>query len=137
MSPSHVLYYFSGREAVLELYLKVSGERILADLRELMTQSPEAQIDALARYFFGGRLAGPVEQGLILEMFGQAVHRPRLRDVKAELDRGFKSYLVSLFRQTARRSGLSAEDAGETAYAILSGFITTALQPQRSASTVA
>jgi hypothetical protein len=62
---------------------------------------------------------------VILELYGQAVHRPKLRAIKAELDRRFKANLTSLFRQTPRRAGLSAEDAAERAYALLTGFVTT------------
>jgi AcrR family transcriptional regulator len=124
MSASHVLYYFSGKEAVLELFFRVAGEAILADVHAHHLEPPDAQIDALAAYFFGGRIAGPVEQGVVLELFGQAVHRPALRRIKAELDRRLKADLVALFRRT-RRSGISAEDAAEHAYALLAGFVTT------------
>jgi AcrR family transcriptional regulator len=130
MSPSHVLYYFSGKEAVLELFFRVAGEAILADVQAYRADAPAAQIDALARYFFGGRFAGEVEQGVVLELFGQAVHRPALRRIKAELDRRLKAHLVELFRH-ARRRDVTAEDAAERAYALLAGFVTTSYFDER------
>ncbi len=131
MSPSHLLYYFPGKEAVLELYFRSSGAAMLADLTARVADPPGRQIDALAEYFFGGRLQGRVEQGIVLELFGQAVHRRGLRRIKADFDRRMKAHLTSLFRQTPRAAGVGAEDAAETAFALLVGFIATSYFDER------
>lgn len=125
MSPSHLHYYFTGKEAVLELYLRVAGDTLLADVRAFASDPPDARIDAIAAYFFGGRLAGSVDQGVVLELFGQSVHRPALRRIKAGFDRGMKAHLTDLFRKTPRLAGLRAEDAAESAFALLTGFVAT------------
>jgi len=132
MSPSHLLYYFRGKEAILEFYLRTAGGNILSDVTAQAGDSPESEIAVLADYFFGGgRFKGRVEQGIVLELFGQAVHRPGLRRIKAEFDRHMKSHLAALFRRTPRLAGLAAEDAAETAFALLVGFIATSYFDER------
>jgi AcrR family transcriptional regulator len=131
MSPSHLLYYVPGKEAILELYLRASGASILADVTARVADAPAVQLGALASYFFGGRFAGRVEQGLVLELFGQAVHRRGLKQIKADFDRRMKAHLTGLFRQTPRLPGLSAADAAESAYALLVGFIATSYFDER------
>ncbi len=133
MSPSHLLYYFPGKEAVLEAYFRAAGDAILAAVGARVAAPPEEQIDALAAYFFDDTIAGRVEQGIVLELFGQAVRRPRLEAIKADFDRRLKDYLTALFRQTPRAEGLAASDAAEQALALLVGFIASSYFDERLA----
>jgi len=125
MSPSHLLYYFSGKEAVFEQYARTLADEILGEVLARVADPPEQQIDALADYFFGTLLERRIDQGGVLELFGQAVHRPTLRRIKADFDRRMKAHLTVLFRQTPGRGGLGAEDAAELAFALLVGFYAT------------
>lgn len=133
MSPSHLHYYFPGKEAVLEAYFRAAGDAMLAAVGARVAAPPEEQIDALASYFFGDTIAGRVEQGIVLELFGQAVRRPRLEAIKATFDRRLKDYLTALFRQTPRLDGLAPSDAAESALALLVGFIASSYFDERLA----
>jgi AcrR family transcriptional regulator len=123
MSPSHLLYYFPGKDAILEEYFADVAGRIVDRIRAFRAESPERQVALLVDLFFGGRKVPKSEIGLMLECFGVAVHDPVLVREKSELDRFCKDYLQELFAQMPRARG-RARDAAEVAYAMLVGLRT-------------
>lgn len=122
MYPSHLLYYFSGKEAILEHYFQDVAEKIVARLKSFSQESPERQIELLANLFFAGDGIKKTEIGFMLECFGVAVHDSVLRDYKAALDRQVKEYLHEIFQPSPRRMMNDARDCAEIAYAMLLGL---------------
>ena len=99
ISASHLLYYFSGKDAILEQYFENVGKRIKERLDSFRTEQPVRQIELLTDLFFAGKGITRSEIGFMLECFGVAVHDKRLRKDKKKLDRYCKAYLTQLFDQ--------------------------------------
>jgi AcrR family transcriptional regulator len=122
MSPSHLLYYFSGKDAILDAYFKEVADRLLQRIDAFRGESVERQIDLLSELFFAGKGLTRSEIGFMLECFGAAVHDARLRSLKSGLDRACKDYLRQLFGAVPGRQ--RAGDRAEIAYALLVGLRT-------------
>ncbi len=131
MTPSHLLYYFRGKDAILEQYFQNVADRILERIDEFSTQSPERQIDLLGGLFFAGKGINDSEIGFMLECFGVAVHDKTLHREKAELDQQFKVYLKQLFKSASPEFADRAGDSAELAYALLMGLLTAAYFDER------
>ncbi len=129
MSPSHLLYYFDGKDAMLGAYFGSVAERILERLKEFTDEQPARQIELLADLFFAGKGITRFEIGFMLECFGVAVHDAELHEQKAHLDRACKAYLEDLFSQTSSRD--RAGDCAEIAYSLLIGLRTAAYFDER------
>jgi AcrR family transcriptional regulator len=130
MSPSHLLYYFPGKDAILEDYFAHVATRIIRRLEAVRAESPERVIDELARLFFSGAGMTKSEAGFMLECFGVAVHDRPLHREKAELDRYCKNYLREMFERSPCGPE-AARDAAEVAYAMLVGLRTAAFFDER------
>ena len=125
MYPSHLLYYFDGKDAILGYYFKNVAEKILQRIESNHDKSPEQQIDLLTELFFAGKGITISEIGFMLECFGVAVHHPELHREKAELDYKCKTYISRLFENTPRKGVISGpKDTAEIAYAMLIGLRT-------------
>ena len=122
MSPSHLLYYFKGKETILEEYFQSVALQILGRLDSLRGHPPKEQIDLLSELFFSGAGITKSEIGFMLECFGVAVNDKVLRKEKAELDVQCKEFLTVLFNDTPRPLLSSAEDCAEVCYAVLIGL---------------
>lgn len=123
MYPSHLHYYFNGKEAILEQYFHDVSEKILERLNAIREEpDPDRQIDQLSNLFFAGDGIKKSEIGFMLESFGVAVNDNVLREEKAELDRRCKEYLVQLFEKTARPIMSDPHDCAEIAYSMLIGL---------------
>lgn len=130
MSSSHLLYYFRGKDAILECYFEEMAGRLLERVDGFRDASLEHQIDLLAELFFAGKAMSTSEIGFMLECFGAAVHDEKLHKEKTDLDRAFKNYLADLYRLAPGR----ADDAGnsaEIAYSLLIGLLTVAFFDKR------
>jgi len=125
MSASHLLYYFSGKNAILDCYFENVAQRIMERLNGFRSESPDRQIDLLVDLFFAGKGITRSEIGFMLECFGVAVHDKQLHIGKAELDRFCKAYLRELFKQSPC-GATAAGDSAEIAYAMLIGLRTAA-----------
>jgi len=123
MSPSHLLYYFPGKDAILEQYFAEVSRRIIERIDGFRTETPERQISLLAELFFSGRKVPKSEIGFMLECFGVAVHDKYLNREKSELDRFCKDYLRELFEKMPGGPA-HARDAAEVTYAMLVGLRT-------------
>jgi len=123
MTPSHLLYYFSGKDSILEDFFENVAQRIIERMEGFRAETPERQIDLLADLFFAGKGITMSEIGFMLECFGAAVHDSQLHREKTALDRFCKSYLEDLFVESP--CGAShAHDSAAVAYAMLIGLRT-------------
>jgi len=125
MTASHLLYYFPGKDAILEKFFENVSQTIVERLEDFTSEAPDRQIDLLAELFFAGKGITRSEIGFMLECFGVAVHDKQLRNHKKKLDRYCKDYLRGLFMQAPGGSG-TPEDAAEIGYSLLIGLRTAA-----------
>jgi len=131
MTPSHLLYYFAGKEAILNACFEGVTAQITTGLAALDAVPAEARLDAVAEYFFGGKLLHKTDLGITLEFFGLAVHDKALHQTKAQFDRMVKAWLEHTFADYPRAPGRSAADAAESAYATIVGLSTSAFFDER------
>ncbi len=124
MYPSHLLYYYKGKDSILEHYFQNVAEKILVRIEGFRSEKPERQIELLTELFFAGKGITKSEIGFMLECFGVAVNDKVLRQHKRELDGQCKAYLVELFEKTPRAFLTDARDSAEIAYSILLGLRT-------------
>jgi AcrR family transcriptional regulator len=130
MTASHLLYYFSGKDTLLEHYFGNVAQTIVERIESFRAEAPERQFELLADLFFAGKGITRSEIGFMLECFGVAVHDSQLRDEKTELDRFCKTYLSELFEQSP--CGPSRARAyAEISYAMLIGLRTAAYFDER------
>ena len=122
MSPSHLLYYFKGKEDILELYFATVSERFLERIDEFSGEAPEQQIQLLADFWFKGETSTKTEIGFMLECFGAAVHDEVLKVTKAEFDFRCKGYLAQIIEATPSPLIASSKDAAEIAYSMMIGL---------------
>lgn len=130
MTPSHLLYYFSGKDAILEDFFENVSQRIIARMEGFRTETPEQRIDLLVDLFFTGKGITMSEIGFMLECFGVAVHDKQLHSEKAALDRFCKTYLEELFLESPCGAA-KARDSAELAYAMLIGLRTAVYFDER------
>jgi AcrR family transcriptional regulator len=122
MSASHLLYYFKGKEAILEQYFERVSERFLARIDSFREQPPHEQIHSLADFWFKGEASTRQEIGFMLECFGAAVNDPVLQITKADFDLRCKAYLAEIFRAAPAVVMGSTKDAAEISYSIMIGL---------------
>ena len=120
MTPSHLLYYFSGKDAILEDFFENVAQRIVERMEGFRSETPERRIDLLADLFFAGKGITMSEIGFMLECFGAAVHDTQLHHDKTALDWFCKTYLEELFINSPCGPD-NARDLAEIAYAMLIG----------------
>lgn len=130
ISASHLLYYFSGKDAILEHYFRDVGLKIMGRLDHFRPEEPARRIELLSDLFFAGKGITRSEIGFMLECFGVAVHDKTLRRDKKKLDRFCKRYIADLFRELPA-GGARAEAHAEVAYAVLIGLRTAAYFDKR------
>lgn len=126
MSVSHLLYYYSSKEAVLNDLCDQVIKRVLADVTAYHSEPPEERIHILVdNVFIQGALTQP-EFGIIRELTALSVHRPELRLKLSDFNRAMIAYLEDLFSKVPRPPGLSALDAAEIAGALWMGLFNNA-----------
>jgi AcrR family transcriptional regulator len=131
MSPSHLLYYFSGKQAILEMYFRAADATIAAEMDAHAGDRPDARIDHIASFFFGGWIRSRGDQRTALELFTQAVHHKPLRQIRTRFDRRLKAYLTDVFRRCPRSISAKADDAAQEAYGLLIGLVATSYFDER------
>ena len=130
MSASHLLYYFPGKDTMLEQYFENVAQRIVERIDSFASQPAEQQIELLAELFFAGKGITRSEIGFMLECFGVAVHDSQVRSDKTKLDRFCKKYLKKLFEQSPGGASNARANA-EISYAMLIGLRTAAYFDER------
>ena len=122
MSASHLLYYFKGKEAILEQYFDTVAVRFLERITEFSREEPATQIQLIADFWFKGEAGTKMEIGFMLECFGAAVHDDVLKVTKAEFDLHCKQLLSRIFEAAPSDFIESPKDAAEIAYAMMIGL---------------
>lgn len=122
MSASHLLYYFKGKEAILEQYFERVSERFLARIDSFRDQPAREQIQSLADFWFKGEASTRQEIGFMLECFGAAVNDPVLQVTKADFDVRCKAYLAEIFRMAPSVLLGDPRDAAEISYSVMIGL---------------
>ena len=130
MTASHLLYYFPGKDAILEQYFENVSQMIIERLEGFSSETPRRQIDLIAELFFAGKGITRSEIGFMLECFGVAVHDKQLHNHKKKLDRYCKIYLRDLFKQSPCGPE-KAQDSAELGYSMLIGLRTAAYFDER------
>ena len=130
ITASHLLYYFPGKDSILEHYFEEVAVRIVDRIESFRGEEPARQIDLLSDLFFAGKGITRSEIGFMLECFGVAVHDKKLRKQKRKLDRICKAYLAELFTRLPLDADKSKAHA-EIAYALLIGLRTAAYFDKR------
>ena len=122
MSPSHLLYYFQGKESILEEYFADVAEWFLKRVTEIAEQSPQRQVVLLAKLWFGEGKDAYADIGFMLECFGAAVHDGEMRQTKSSFDRTCKQYLEAMFRDSGQEDPEQSKASAEISYALLIGL---------------
>ncbi len=122
MSPSHIRYYFNGKDAVLESYLEQTCEQILQQIRAIDTSDPHKWYEEFMDYFIGNPQITPGNLSVMVEIFGIAVHDKSLRQIKASYDREIRQILQRFFEQVGCSESLTPVQAAEIAQAIEAGL---------------
>jgi AcrR family transcriptional regulator len=122
MTPSHLLYYFKGKEDILEQYFATVSVRFLERIDGFSREPVNLQIRLLADFWFKGETSTKTEIGFMLECFGAAVHDEVLKVTKAEFDLRCKRYLENIFAAAPTPFINDNKDAAEVAYAMMIGL---------------
>jgi AcrR family transcriptional regulator len=122
MSASHLLYYFKGKEAILEQYFERVSIMFAQKIDQFSNQPPLEQIQSLADFWFKSEAGSVKEIGFMLECFGAAVHDDALRITKAEFDEHCKAYLERIFEASPAVFMESSKDAAELSYSLMIGL---------------
>tara|TARA_R100001509_G_scaffold139920_1_gene94548 strand:+ start:1930 stop:2604 length:675 start_codon:yes stop_codon:yes gene_type:complete len=122
MTASHLLYYFKGKEDILEQYFQNVSVRFLERIETFGGHDTEEQIDLLADFWFKGETSTRQEIGFMLECFGAAVNDDVLKVTKADFDARCKAYLVDLFDGAGESLFTNSRDAAELAYSMMIGL---------------
>jgi AcrR family transcriptional regulator len=122
MSSSHLLYYYPGKEAILEAFFKAVTDRIDKQVAELEGTDPAEQIEAIADLFLSSRGLRKVDQGVMLDLYGQAVQNRAMRRVKVAHDRRIQQMFLKLFERTPCAPDTTPQEAAQSAYAMLLGL---------------
>lgn len=130
ISASHLLYYFPGKDSVLEHYFEEVASRIVRRIESFRAEEPLTQIELLSDLFFAGKGITRSEIGFMLECFGVAVHDKQLHKQKEKLDRYCKDYLAALFGRLPSGDDRARGNA-EIAYSLLIGLRTAAYFDRR------
>jgi AcrR family transcriptional regulator len=121
MTPSHLLYYFKGKDAVLCAYWENRAAELLAMLRVIEPEPLERRLDLVTEVM----LSDESDLGLFLEFCGLAVHQKDLYQIKAHFDRAFKTWLAKQLEESPRKLGAHTHMAAESAYSLLMGLCTS------------
>lgn len=122
MSASHLLYYFKGKEDILEQYFQNVSMRFLERIETLPGPSTLEQVELLADLWFKGEASSRQEIGFMLECFGVAVNDDVLKVTKADFDMRCKAYLNKLFQGAGGSLFSNSRDAAELAYSMMIGL---------------
>lgn len=122
MSASHLLYYFNGKEAILEQYFANVAVRFLQRIENFSGNPPQEQIELLADFWFRGETSTKLEIGFMLECFGAAVNDDILRITKTDFDARCKAYLTDIFEGAPQLFLANPGDSAEIAYSMMIGL---------------
>jgi AcrR family transcriptional regulator len=126
MTPSHLLYYFKGKDAVLHAYWENKAESLLAQLRAIEPEPLERRIDRVPEILLSDDTTTKADLGLFLEFCGLSVHQKDLYHIKVRFDLELKAWFARQLAESPRKLGPFITMAAETAYSVLMGLCTSA-----------
>ncbi|MDG1986570.1 MAG: TetR/AcrR family transcriptional regulator [Halieaceae bacterium] len=123
MSPSHLFYYFNGKEDVLEQYFAYVSERFLVQIQRLRNSEPSNQLKEFTDIWFKSGSSTKEEIGFMLECFGAAVNNKTLHTIKTSFDKNCKAVLEQIFTNSNKITALREnKDIAETTYSLMIGL---------------
>lgn len=122
MSPSHIRYYFEGKDAILESYLDQTCNQILESIRAINTEDPDRWFEEFTTFFIGNPWITPARLSVQMEIFGISVHDKALRRIKVEYDQEIRRILEQFFERTGCAPSLTPAAAAEIAQALEAGL---------------
>jgi AcrR family transcriptional regulator len=122
MSPSHIRYYFNGKNSILESYLEQTCEQILSQIRAIDSSDPLHWFSDFTEFFIGNPWITPARLSVMVEIFGISVHDAELRRIKASYDQEIRLILQRFFEQVGCTRSLEPADAAEVIQAIEAGL---------------
>ena len=122
MSPSHIRYYFEGKEAIVETYLETTCAQILDRIREIKTDDPERWFDEFTSFVIENSWITPARLSVQMEIFGSSVHDEKLKRIKVDYDREMRNILQSFFEDIGCAEELTPMIAAEIAQALEAGL---------------
>src|SRR5271154_5205955 len=93
ISVSHFLYYFPGKEAVLEEVCAQVVDQTLNEVTSYRDDPPEERIHILVDHVFIRSAVSRAELGIVLELVALSMHRPAIREKLNHYNREMMEYL--------------------------------------------
>jgi AcrR family transcriptional regulator len=122
MSPSHIRYYFDGKDAILEYYLQITCDDIVRDIRAIEDDDPIGWLKKFSDYYIRNPRISAVGLGVMVEIFGVSVHQPRLREIKTAYDEQIRGVLTRFFERAGDSTSVPAPMAAEIIQALEAGL---------------
>jgi len=124
MKPSHIFYYFKGKDAILSAFFDMAAARLMERVRALEPEPFERRLDRFADLWFLEEMRSDNEIGTMLEFFGLAVHKKELHASKLAFDRELKAWLQRQLAEGPRDLGDMARVSAAASHALLMGLLT-------------
>lgn len=122
MSPSHIRYYFDGKEDILEFYLSQTCEEIMREISRIPRDSPEQWLRNFSAYFITNPTMTRASIAVLVEIFAAAVHNPKLAQIKMRYDEFIRGIFLEFFRWSGCADGIAPAEAAYTAWSIEIGM---------------
>jgi AcrR family transcriptional regulator len=122
MSPSHIRYYFEGKEEILEFYLTAICEQIVRDIGNIPRKTPQQWIGDFTRYFITNPDLTRSTVMLMVEIFAVSAHDPKLMKIKSRYDAFIRKTFVDFFKWAGTAPGVTVEDAAYQLWALEGGM---------------
>lgn len=122
MSPSHIRYYFDGKDAILEHYLDTTCTDIVRDIKAIEDDDPFEWLRKFSDYYIRNPRISAVGLSVMVEIFGVSVHQPRLREIKTAYDNEIRGVLTRFFTRAGGATSLPPAMAAEIIQALEAGL---------------
>jgi AcrR family transcriptional regulator len=111
MSPSHIRYYFDGKDAILRHYFEALCVDLLAEIKKIEMTSPEQWLHDLSRFYVGNPRISQAGLSVIVEIFGFAMHDIAMKEIKTRFDEEMHALWRGFFEQAGCADGLTPDIA--------------------------
>lgn len=122
MSPSHIRYYFEGKDAILEHYFERACTEIVSEIRAIKFEDPVVWLRDFTDFFIANPRMSRGGLAVMVEIFGVSVHDPKLRRIKIEYDTAIRTILTNFFVRVGVAPGLTPTLAAEIIQALEAGL---------------
>lgn len=122
MSPSHIRYYFEGKEAIVETYLESTCAHILDRIHEIDPTDRKTWFDKYTSFVIENSWITPSRLSVQMEIFGSSVHDEKLKRIKVNYDKEMRRILQEFFEDVGCAEDLTPSVAAEIAQALEAGL---------------